>query len=373
MDNIIEPPKLPEELADVKQGRLVSHHLDQTCTHDEKSILRLQAIANNNVRSNYVQRLTVSGERNGNLPHNSERCEKWRSQLIGTIPHFPHLRELIVDNVTVGYPEDKDRCEDDDQLGAMSRRAICSCVFRAVLDGLTKHSCPQVKGFDFRIRAYDTKQPHETLLNPSSQSWKEHFAPKTKSLKLITYDSDDSGTLPWDTDLLLSIPALDVFHLEGNILDSVWPKLTWKPLHTVELHDLHLPPNAFLDFISRHNQTLSKITLIDIELDEFTWKELLQRVTELNRLSVLDLCNLGQETPSSRVPDSFKPVYTEKEASEIRLSSRDEVLIASDILINHFWTSKRANTPGYVVDFRLVAAVVNGEVEYKDGRWENVS
>ncbi|KAL6150506.1 hypothetical protein ACJQWK_00489 [Exserohilum turcicum] len=49
MDNIIEPPKLPEELADVKQGRLVSHHLDQTCTHDEKSILRLQAIANNNL------------------------------------------------------------------------------------------------------------------------------------------------------------------------------------------------------------------------------------------------------------------------------------------------------------------------------------
>ncbi|KAF2785797.1 hypothetical protein K505DRAFT_368793 [Melanomma pulvis-pyrius CBS 109.77] len=158
--------------------------------------------------------------------------------------------------------------------------------------------------------------------------------------------------------------------MEGYIPDPTWDNLSWPLLHTLELNDLFLSSNSFVGFITRHDKTLSSLALMRIGISGGTWEEPLQEVTKMKQLCHFHLIDLFQPAPSVEDPHSFELIelIDTKIGTEVVLGNKDDINLATEVFRHKFWTTELDSE--YLVDLRLVRAVVEGEISYKNGRWE---
>ena len=363
------------ENADIVQVRLVCRHLESRSidefgdrcfrhllvTHYEQSVAKLQGIAGHPRLNRHVQNITINGRLpKGDTRHQSERCADWHQGLASAIQGFPNLEDFTIDNlpsaITGKVP------------GELSHREeSCSCTFSVAIRVFQSLIVPDGPRFNLSISAHDAR-PCVHLFDPKAQSWKDNSACKVGSLTLVTCMEGDNT---WEADLLYSLPNLQHFNVEGKLPDPTWAVLSWPTLNTIELNDLYLPSESFLAFIMRHNTTLSSVALTDVIISEGTWEDSLQKITNMNKLRHVHLLSLYQYDSSAEVSDSFKLNYPEME-QEVMLDDSDDIGIAAEVFRYHFWTTASEFTGDlrYLVDLRLIKAVVDGEIEYEHGQWK---
>jgi hypothetical protein len=207
-------------------------------------------------------------------------------------------------------------------------------MFSVAIAGLTKYKRPQEPSLNLWISADNDVKPYVDLLDPKSHLWENNVAAKVSFLKLVTCDE---GNRTWEEDLLYSIPNLQHFNFEGNVPNSIWVKLSWPLLYTMELQDLFLPSDGFIVFMGYH-AALSSVSLMRVGVLEGTWEEPLKKITEMKKLHHLHLLDLYKTAPSVGSSDPIKHLVPKMEP-EVVLSDRDEINIAAETLHRHFWTA----------------------------------
>jgi hypothetical protein len=152
-------------------------------------------------------------------------------------------------------------------------------------------------------------------------------------------------------------------------------QMHFSALQTIILCAITVTCDDLVRFLSRHNSTLEQVHLDAVQIIQGTWVNPLSMIVHMPKIKRLTL----RWITDSSIPleeEDYDKLYAHEDVYSLELNNRNDIHLAANALkvartIGMEYHGKRGSQ--YKVDLRRAKAVMEGKIEYRDGRWNLLS